>query len=166
MRNYIGELRDAGVTWAQLSRETGRSARQLRRLASGESRLRSGTTTYEQIRNASRRISYRLTKESFGTQRAIDYRREALTERIREHRSVKDVKHKEPSTHWQIRIVGLFRRRNVTRIAEGFSPADYKINRDRMIDQAINDARFKLGSTGWELVRLLEVEEMQYRLGK
>ena len=166
MRNYIGELRDAGLTWAELSRETGKSARQLRRYASGETKLKSSTKVYEQIRDTSRRISYRLTKESFGTERAVHYRREALSERLRERRSVKEVKHKEPSTHWQIRIAGLFRRRKVTKIAEGFSPADYKINRDRMIDQAVNDARFKLGSTGWELVRLLEVEEMQYRLGK
>lgn len=165
MRNYIGELRDAGLTWDQLSRETGKSSRQLRRYVTGEAKLKSGTSSYEQIRNASRRVSYRLTKESFGTERARSYRREALSPEVRESKSLKTVKHKEPSTHWQIRIVGLFRRRSVTKIAEGFSRADYKINRAVMIDQAINDARYKLGSTGWELVRLLEVEEMQYRLG-
>lgn len=166
MRNYIGELRDAGLTWAQIARETGKSTRQLRRLATGEAHLKAGTKDYESIRNVSRRVSYKLTKESFGSERARKYRREALSERVRQRKSVKEVKYKEPSTHWQIRIVGLFRRRNITRIAEGFSPADVKINRETMIDQAINDARFKLGSTGWELVRLLEVEEMQYRLHK
>lgn len=165
MRNYIAELREAGLSWAELSQETGKSTRQLRRYLTGEAKLRSGTESYETIRNTSRRVTYNLARESIGSKRAAGLRRRGLADELTEFSSIRRVKTKEPSTHWQIRILGLFRKQGQTRFSEGFSRAALKINEGEMIKQAVDDARFKLGSTGWELVRIVEVEQMEYKLG-
>jgi hypothetical protein len=43
--------------------------------------------------------------------------------------------------------------------------ASLKVDDELMLKQAIDEARARLGGTNWELVRLIEREIIEYRLG-
>lgn len=57
-RNYIGELRDQGLSYRKISEETGINSKKLSAYSTGKKALKSSSKEYEVIRNANRRIAY------------------------------------------------------------------------------------------------------------
>ena len=169
MRNYIGELRQRGYTLKKLAAETGIDTKRLSAAAKGDAPFRSGTKLYELVRNANRRLAYREARAAGVTsERARTRRRTLLSPELEPiaSTSVRLVKAKQKTTRFQVRLLGEFYNPKLkqTKIQEGYSRAYLKIDNDKMDEEAVNDARLKLGGTNWELRRVIEREIIEYIL--
>ncbi len=169
MRNYIGELKARGYTLKQLASETGVSSKRLSAAARGISPLRSGTLNYEAVRNANRRLGYREARASgSSSERASALRRTIFDPELEPISSTSSrlVKSKQETTRFQVRLKGDFYnpKEKTTKIETGYSRAYLEIDNEKMDEEAINDARLKLGGTNWELRRVIEREIIEYVL--
>jgi len=169
MRNYIGELKARGYTLKQLATETGVPSKRLSAAARGISPFRSGSKLYEAVRNANRRLGYREARAAGMTsERASASRRTIFDPELKpiEITTEKLVKAKQKTTRYQVRLLGEFYnpKEKKTKIQEGFSRAYLQIDNEKMDEEAVNDARLKLGGTNWELRRVIEREIIEYIL--
>jgi transcriptional regulator with XRE-family HTH domain len=163
MRNYIDELKQLGYTTAAIAKETGYSKSTIQNLATGKARLSSGTAKYETIRNTSRRLAYRLARQTVTPAEASALRRRLPNPEADIPMREKVTKQKalfEGVLHvlW---IRALFRNTETEelRIEDGESTAYKSIEYDEMLNEAIENARNKLPQPyKWELVRILDTE--------
>jgi len=169
MRNYVAELKTKGLTYKQLSKETGIGIKTLQGLKTGRIKMKSTQPVYEVIRNTNRRIGYRQARAAgLSPERANISRRTIFNPELEtsERASIREVKHKGESTRYQTRILGEFyhAKRKENRIQEGFSHAYLELDEALQTQEAIAEAQSKLGSTGWELIRLIEHEIIEYKI--
>jgi len=171
MRKYIAEIKTKGLSFKQIAKETGITENLIRDIASGKVKLKSGGagSNYEKIRNANRRIGYRKAREAGLTpERANEARRTIFNpeKQTTERASIREVKHKAETTRFQTRILGEFKhdKRKEIKISEGFSHAYLEYNKIEQTDEAIKEAQSKLGSSGWQLIRLIEHEVIEYKI--
>ena len=169
MRNYLAELKGRGYSFARLASETGVSSRQLSAFKSGKTKLTSSLPAYEKIRNANRRLAYGEARSAgLSPERANISRRTMFDPRLKAiiRKSTRVVKAKAPTTRYQLRILGEFHntKTKATRLQNGFSHAYIRIDNAVMEEEAVNDARFKLGGTNWELRRIIEREMTEFVL--
>jgi len=77
----------------------------------------------------------------------------------------REVKAKSDTTRYQLRILGEFfnPKQRKTSFQNGYSHAYLKID-NKMVEEAVNDARYKLGGTNWELRWIIEREMTEYVL--
>jgi predicted transcriptional regulator len=171
MRDYIGELRDLGYTWQRIADESGLSSRTLRRIQSGAAKLQSGTARYETIRNTSRRLAYQSAKAAgVSTRKAGDLRRALPSPKPRDFGSVREVIYKKQAIQYQMRLLALFRHKVTKRkrVREGFSFVHSDIEDDTketMQQEAIMHVRGTAEDSNWELIKVIEREIIEYRLG-
>jgi len=78
----------------------------------------------------------------------------------------REVKAKAPTTRYQLRIFGEFynAKQRTTAFEKGYSYAYLKIDETKMEEEAVNDARYNLGGTNWQLVRIIEREMTEFVL--
>jgi len=169
MRNYVAELKQLGYSLKDISGEVGMSAAQLSRIKTGKIKLQSGTKEYETIRNVSRRLSYReARKAGLTSSRASGERRTLISpeRRTKESESVREVKSKQETTRYQMRILALFWnfKTKESQFSQGFSHAYLTIDIDMMQEEAVSEAQSRLGGSNWKLQRIAEREIMEYRL--
>ena len=164
MRNFVGELKQQGYSFRNLAAQSGLSARRVSALARGAKPTRA---EYLKTYNINRKIGYQKAREAgFKSEVAREKRVKILGDEVREFRSTRKVKSATHATHWQLRILAEFRHRDTKklRISEGYSFAHPKIAEKIMMAEAINEALARLGSTHWDLVRMIEKEYMKYKL--
>ena len=170
MRNYIAELKSTGVSYNKIAKQTDVSASTISRIARGEKLLNSSSKLYKNVRNISRRAGYQEAKKAGYTSKEAHKRQRVFIKKDGYKKldtpfthSTRHVKAKQDTTVYQLWIKGLFRNIKTKKYAksEGFSYATSDI-RDSMLDEAINEARNKLGGTNWELVELYKKELMNY----
>ncbi len=125
MRNYIRELHENGLSYKQISNETGISTKRLSSFARGLKKLSSKQPEYSIIRNVNRCTAYKkLTESGLSPEAANKYRRIGLSEQTYSHRSIRQVSHtKINATMNQLKLLAEFEniKTKETRIIECFS---------------------------------------------
>jgi hypothetical protein len=126
-RNWLGELHDAGLSYAKIAKETGFGKARIKRIIS------EGTQSKEEwntVYNANRRIAWRQTRQEVTTENPynakaskheITRHRKTIESEVRrrashryspkthESREIRTVKAKQNSTRFQMRIYAEFR---------------------------------------------------------
>jgi len=170
MRNYIGELKKLGYSLKELAGESGLSQAQLSRIKTGKIPLKSGTELYEKIRNTSRRLSYREARKAGLSSERATVERRILINPERETRElttrIREVKSKQNTTRFQMRILGLFSnyKTKETKVQEGYSHAYLTIDKKTMVEEAVAEAQSRLGGSNWNLQRIIEQQITEYKL--
>lgn len=164
MRNFVAEIIGQGLSYRDVAKQSGLSLAKVKAIGKGAKPTRA---EYLKTYNVNRRIGYTKARQAgFKSEVAREKRVQILSEESRNWSSTRKVKSPTHATHYQLRILGEFRNRRTKelRITEGYSFAHptraYKI----MVKEALNEAQARLGSSGWDLVRLIESEMMKYKL--
>lgn len=165
MRDYVEELKSIGYTAKAIAKQSGLSINQI-----GQG-FKSGTPEYAAIRNTNRRLARQYARESGMSSKQADfYRRKILNPDLTE--TVKNVTRKVKARYSQgvnqYFIFGEFRNAKTKekRFAYGFTKT-YKSkrkNKNKLITEAVQNARGKLGGTNWELIRIIEQGWQVYEL--
>jgi hypothetical protein len=152
MRNYIEELLHNGVSARTIAKEAGVSVREVNGMSIGMTRLKSGSTAYEHIRNLSRRTDYQIARKKGASAKTASASRRAILrpETFVRHQKVRIVEHSQHGgVFYQLGMIGLWKqehvRKPVVREIESYSAAHHeKMNLQPFIKA------FDTG--GWELV--------------
>ena len=169
-RDWIGEIRQY-LDMEEISRVTGISQKRLREFYTGKRKLHSKMPEYEKIRNLNRRLAYDIMRESGATPKQAHVHRRTFFDPFATEKESIITKYVKPENlppdevKYQVRILGVFRHRKTKeeRIEEGFSWAYSQMNIAVQLEEAINSARGRLGSTHWEIKKLLEQEWIIYK---
>lgn len=173
-RDWIGELKQF-KTFKDISKQSGIPLKRLREYYQGKRKFDSTIKDYEKIRNLNRKTAYEQFRE-YGASPAMaekhrrtffDPYRESIkkneTRHVREDNMARgEVKH-------QYRLVGNYINEKLGELRYGvetFSWAYPERDYDKQIKEAIDQARFILGGTNWELIEILEENWITYKGGK
>ena len=170
VRNYLSELRNAGYTIRDLAKEIGISQKRVSAISRGTVSLpKSDTSLYENIRNANRRLAYQKMRREGATPSMAGAFRRTHTDPavpVQEREIVRIIEHKQETTRWQLKLVADYyniktdERRNYIE-SYSFAHTDKDIKRD--LEEAINEARSRLGDSNWQLTKKHEQSYMEYR---
>lgn len=171
MRDYIGELLNAGLKITDIAKESGISVRKLNNILAGNVKLTSKIPEYEKIRNTSRRVSYKIAKELGGSQEEINQsRRRMLTDQdttrlTTKQRIIRTSKYNQKKMY-QLYLVGLFEQEETKerRVQTGLSKAYKKKRHKIQLDEAVNYARAKLEGSNWILIKIIHQKYTEYYL--
>ena len=190
MRNYVGELHAAGLPFTEIQKQTGINVKKLSRIARDIQSLKASSKDYKILRNTSRRTAYTQLRESgVSAKMANKYRRIGLSQRTYFHETTRNVSHTNINKiMYQLKMLAEFinQKTKERKFPEPdgvcFSLAHAQIDEtelsgdadsfnandeidNELINEAIRDGQAKLGGSNWELLRIVDIEVITYKIG-
>lgn len=185
MRNYLLEIRAAGMSRKAIAEQLGISQYKAKQIEQGIHKIKSGSDLYSKVRNLSRRVDYSNARaEGLSSAEASAERRNII--RAGDPRIRTEKKHvpnsKASQNFWQYYVYGKWQDEKTGEIKrqEGFSnvwydkidPTDpeqaeeYSPSQSTLtpFEQAINNARAKLRGSNWILIKILRQKWIEYKL--
>jgi hypothetical protein len=176
MRDYIGELLDIGFSPQAVAARAGVSQQTINKIISGQTKLKSGSKTYESIRNVNRTLAREyLRQNGMSSSQADKFRRYALNPKMKSKITNTTVKVKSHHAQYlnQYYIYGEFYNEQTkeTRYQTGGSGTlkhkNYSIPRLRSI--CVKSALRKLSGRfaydkDWKLVKIFEEGWVTYEI--